>query len=64
MGKIKNFLDYYRGRISYTEVRNMTMQEFQAFTYIMYIDSISTDEDDKNEKAGRAFTEMIEDELL
>ena len=61
MGKIKRFLDYYKGRISYTEVKNMSMREFQALYYIMYQENISTD--GKEDNALNKLAEEIEDEL-
>ena len=68
MGKIKRFLDYYRGRISYTEVMNMSMREFQALYYIMFkeIEASPPADDDgdgnNNNLAMKQLAEELEDE--
>ena len=67
MGKIKRFLDFYRGRITYTEAMTMSLREFQALYYIMYKETQPADgetDQEANEKAAlKQFSEELEDEL-
>ncbi len=55
---LRHFLDYYRGRISYTEAINMPFKVYHTFTYIMYRENI---EREKKEKA-RQERERIEEQ--
>lgn len=37
---LRHFLDYYRGRISYTEAVTMPYKIYHTFTYIMYKENL------------------------
>lgn len=67
-------MDFYRGRITYSEVIEMPLREFQSLYYRMYLDTLPADgdedEENKNEKSSkqndqamRMFMEQLEDEL-
>lgn len=44
---LRHFLDYYRGRISYTEAINMPMKVYHTFTYIMYRENLERERQEK-----------------
>lgn len=51
---VRHFLDYYRGRFTYTEVRNLPMRDYQTLTYIMYKENIDREKREAEEAAKRA----------
>ena len=51
---VRHFLDYYRGRFTYTEVRNLPMRDYQTLTYIMYKENIEREKREAEEAAKRA----------
>lgn len=44
---LRHFLDYYRGRISYTEAINMPFKTYHTLTYIMYRENLEREKQQK-----------------